>query len=117
MKQNASTTLMLGLTSLTILSGLVLISTKASADNDSVTDDVEITVPTSCTMSGTVATGDEHTASLSPGTYSAAAGSDYVNGIGKTTLNTYCNDYNGFSIYAVGYTGDTAGDNTLVGSN
>ena len=57
-----------------------------------------------------------HNATLSPGTYSGASGSQYENGIGKTTLTTYCNDNNGFSIYAVGFTNDTDGANTLVGT-
>lgn len=117
MKLNQYQLITAGLLSLTICSGLVLISTKSYADNDSATDDVNITVPVACTMSGNIATGQEHTASLSPGTYSAASGSDYENGIGTTTLTTFCNDNNGFSVYAIGFTGDTAGNNTLVGTS
>ena len=47
-----------------------------------------------------------HTATLDPGTYSGATDSEYENGIGKTTLTAICNDDNGFSIYAIGYTGN-----------
>ena len=79
-------------------------------------DEVSITVPSSCTMGGNIASGDEHTTTLTPGTYSGDD-SDYANGIGKTTLTTFCNDYNGFSIYAIGYTGNTYGNNTLTGTN
>ena len=106
-----------GLLGLTLCSGLALASAKIYADNDSATDNINITVPVACTMTGTIATGQEHTATLQPGTYSGASGSAYENGIGKTTLATYCNDYNGFSIYAIGFTGETEGDNTLVGTS
>ena len=51
-----------------------------------------------CTMSGNIATGNEHTASITPNTYQ--------NNIGKTTITSYCNDAGGYAIYAIGYTGD-----------
>ena len=79
-------------------------------------DEVSITVPASCTISGSITTGQEHNATLIPGTYSGDE-SDYSNGIGKTTLTAFCNDYNGFAIYAIGYTGNTYGNNTLTGTN
>ena len=88
---------------MTILTGIALSSNVVSADTE-VIDTVELTVPVACTMSGT---GTTHNATLNPGTYSAASGSDYEAGIGKTTLQTVCNDYNGFSIYAIGFTGDS----------
>lgn len=103
-----------GLVALTLTSGAILSSLRVSAD-DSVVDDVTITVPVSCSMSGNVDTA--HTATLNNGIYSAASGSDYENGIGKTTLTTFCNDYNGFSIYAIGYTNNTEGTNTLIGQS
>ena len=102
------------LLSTTLLSARFLMSVKSYADNDTAVDNVEIIVPVSCTMTGSVQT--SHTATLNPGTYSGASGSEYENGIGKTTLTTHCNDNNGFSIYAIGYTGDTDGTNTLVGA-
>ena len=103
------------LVTITLLSGVLLSSSIVSADNDSVTDQVEITVPTSCTMSGTGQT--SHTATIDPGTYSAASGSEYANGIGKTTITALCNDYNGFSIYAIGFTNSEEGNNTLKGTS
>ena len=106
MKKNATIITTLSLVGITILSGIVLASSKVSAD-DSAVDTTTITVPVSCTMSGNIATGQEHSATLQPGTYSGASGSDYENGIGKTTLTTFCNDDNGFSIYAIGFTGDS----------
>lgn len=117
MKINIPTLLTGGLVGITTCTGLVLTSVTTFADNDSATDEVNITVPVACTMTGTITTGQEHTATLQPGTYSGASGSGYENGIGKTTLATHCNDYNGFSIYAIGFTGETEGNNTLVGTS
>ena len=102
------------LVGLTTCSSLVLASIHTYADNDTAVDEVEITVPVACTMTGTIDA--NHTATLTPGTYSGTS-TDYANGIGKTTLTTFCNDNNGFSIYAIGFTGDTEGTNTLVGTN
>ena len=99
-----------------VLSGIVLSSITTSAtDTTSYEDQVSITVPASCTMGGVGS--NTHNATLNPGTWSGASGSDYENGIGKTTLTVFCNDYNGFSIYAVGYTGNTAGNTNLVGAS
>ena len=94
----------------------VAFSSSVFATNSSVVDDIDITIPISCSMGGTIDT--NHTATLQNGTYSAASGSPYENGIGKTTLTTFCNDVNGFAVYAVGFTGETieGGDNNkLVG--
>ena len=96
------TTGSIGLFGLTMLLGVILSSNTTSADTDS-TDTVSLTVPIACTMTGE---GTSHTATLDPGTYSGASGSEYENGIGKTTLTAICNDDNGFSIYVIGYTGN-----------
>ncbi len=104
------------LLTITLLSGITLISSKASADTE-VIDQVRLTVPIACTMTGE---NTSHTATLDPGTYSGAADSEYKNGIGKTTLTAICNDDNGFSIYAIGYTGNQySGENhtKLVGQS
>ena len=90
--------------SVALLSGLILSSNIVSAD-DSVVDDISITVPISCTLSGTGM--DSHTATVNSGTYE--------DDIGTTTLKAICNDNEGFSIYAIGYTGETYGTTTLVG--
>ena len=106
----------IGLFSLTILSGVILSSNTTSADTE-VIDQVRLTVPIACTMTGE---NTSHTATLDPGTYSGATGSEYANGIGKTTLTAICNDDNGFSIYAIGYTGnsyDSENHTKLVGAN
>ena len=43
----------LGLLGLTMLSGIILSSSTVSAEDPSVVDQINITVPVSCTMSGT----------------------------------------------------------------
>ena len=104
------------LLTMAILSGIALSSTVVSAD-DSSTDVATIIVPIACTMHGT---GTTHTATLNPGSYSGASGSEYENGIGKTTLTAICNDDNGFAIYAVGFTGnsyDSENHTKLIGNN
>ncbi len=91
----------LGLASITILSGVFLMSSYsyATSDNTDVVDKINITVPISCTMSGTGMT--SHTANMSNGSYTP--------NIGTTTLKVFCNDTEGFAIFAAGYTGDEIG--------
>ena len=98
------------LITITLLSGTILASTLVSADNDSIVDEINITVPVSCTISGTGM--NTHNANISNGLY--------VPDIGTTTLHAFCNDNEGFAIYAAGYTGDEVGgtnSNKLVGTN
>ena len=85
------------------LSTALCLSVSTTSASIEVVDQTSITVPIACTMTGE---GTSHTATLDPGTYSGATGSEYENGIGKTTLTAICNDDNGFSIYAIGYTGN-----------
>ena len=98
------------LLTITLLSGAVLISSTVSADdNTSVVDQINITVPISCTLSGTGM--DTHNANINNGLY--------VPDIGTTTLHAFCNDNEGFAIYAAGYTGNEVGgqnSNKLVGT-
>ncbi len=82
-------------------------SSTTSAEDESVVDEVNISVPVSCSLSG--AGMSSHTANIVNGTYQAD--------IGTTTLKAFCNDNNGFAIYANGYTGDTLGNNKLIGSS
>ena len=98
--------------------GAILTSGHVMADDDVVIDQINVTVEESCTLAGVGM--DSHVATLHNAEYSGQSGSDYVNGIGKTTLTAFCNDYNGFSIYAIGFTGDsyTSTNHTkLVGAN
>jgi hypothetical protein len=61
-------------------------------------------VPSSCTLSSSV--DEAHSASIVNGTYEE--------GIGKTTLTTFCNDRNGYSVYAIGDSLNSEGNNKLV---
>ena len=100
-----------GMIAVTLASAAIMSSVRVSADTEAV-DEVNITVPSACTMSGNIATGNEHTASITPNTYQ--------NNIGKTTITAYCNDSGGYAVYAIGYTGDqyTGDDHTkLIGTN
>ena len=98
-----------GLIAITLLSGITLLSSFVSAE-DSVVDQINITVPTSCTMSGTGM--NSHNTEINNGLY--------VPDIGSTTLHAFCNDNEGFAIYAAGYTGNKVGgtnSDKLVGTS
>ena len=89
-----------------ILSGLLLSSSISYAtDTNTSQDNVSVNVPVSCTMNGTGMS--SHTASIPNGTYQAD--------IGTTTLQSFCNDSQGFAIYAIGYTNEEYGNTNLVG--
>ena len=106
---NANRFLLLGLLSLVCLSGILLTSHTVSAD-DSAVDDVNIAVPISCSMSGVGQ--DSHNANIGNGIYQPD--------IGTTTIHAFCNDNEGFAIYAAGYTGNEIGainSNKLVGTS
>ena len=94
-----------------LINSIGSINANVNAATD-ITDQTTITVPSSCTMSGNIATGNEHTVSINPNTYQ--------NNIGKTTITTFCNDAGGYAIYAIGYTGNeyTGEEHTkLIGTN
>ncbi len=98
------------LTSMVALTGTILTSSTVSADNPSVVDKIKITVPVSCTISGTGM--NSHNADINNGLYE--------DDIGSTILHAFCNDNEGFAIYAAGYTGNDIGatnSNKLVGTS
>ncbi len=86
-----------------IISALVLSSVHSSAVDGSSADKVTLSIPVSCTMNTTI--NSEHTISMVAGTYK--------DNIGKTTLTTYCNDKDGYVVYAIGATNNIEGKNTL----
>ena len=92
------------LAAIAILSGAILASSNIYADD--AVDQVNITVPVSCSLSGVGM--NTHNAEITNGTVNSA--------IGETTLKAYCNDNNGFAIYAIGYTDNTDGKNVLTSS-
>ena len=89
--------------------GLILAGSPVIADNDTVVDQINITVPASCSFSDEVISGDTaHTRTAQNGQYQSE--------IGTTTFKTYCNDLGGYSVYAIGYSNDEYG-NTLMKHN
>ena len=90
---------------LVIISVVILSSLHISAtDSTSSTDTLSFNISSSCTLSSVV--DSSHTAELINGTY--------VSGIGQTTITTLCNDGNGYSVYANGYSNNEEGNNKLV---
>ena len=101
---------MKSLVALCILSFLFLTLPSVSASNlGSVR--ASVYVESTCSMSATVTS--EHNAILVNGTYSSEK---YPNGIGSTTIQTFCNDGNGYAIYAVGFTNNELGNTVLQGT-
>ena len=109
MRKNLNLIALGGLVSTTVVSGLVLSSPMTRATNSSSTT-AKVTVSSVCSMTATVTS--EHTANLIAGTYS---GTNYPNGIGETSIETFCNDQNGYAIYAIGFTNNVLGNNKLSG--
>ena len=75
--------------------------------SDSSADSVTLTLSTSCTLSSSVL--EAHNANLN--------GGQYKEDIGNTRINAYCNDNNGYNIYAIGYSGDIDGNTELIGES
>ena len=73
--------------------------------DDSVVDNINITVPVSCTFTGTNLL---HTTSLQ--------NNQYKTDIGSATIKATCNDTNGLAIYAIGYTNEEDGNNKMHSS-
>ena len=94
-----------------IFPGIGIIYTTSALDQTK-TANAAIRVRSTCSMTATIDSGNEHTATMING--------QYKEDIGKTTIQTFCNDPNGYAIYAIGYTGgDTgvaAGTNTVLHS-
>ena len=90
---------------LLLITGLVFLSTAiptSATDAPSASDsaDASVTVGEACSMTGSGMS--SHSAEIPNGTYQDE--------IGTTTIKITCNDSAGFSVYAVGYTGDAIGE-------
>ena len=88
-------------------------STLATTQTKTTSTNAAIRVRSTCSMTATIDSGNEHTATMING--------QYKEDIGLTTITTFCNDPNGYAIYAIGYTGEDAGvangTNTVLHSN
>ncbi|MBQ1387835.1 hypothetical protein IIY68_03540 [Candidatus Saccharibacteria bacterium] len=90
---------------LVIISTIILSLPHSSATNSgSSSDNLAITISSSCTLSSVV--NISHNAEVYNG--------NYLGDIGKTTITTLCNDGNGYSVYAVGYSNNEEGNNRLI---
>ena len=109
MRVDKSVILVNALVGITLLSATILSSTitSATAENTDIIDQVNVTVPVSCSMEATGM--DSHITQLH--------NNEYNSNVGTTNAKAYCNDVNGFAIYAIGYTDDTDGKNVLTDSN
>ena len=74
---------------------------------DDVVDHVRVTVPSSCSFSE-VQTPDNSEYSVVMHT------GEYKPEIGSTTFRVYCNDTNGYSVYAIGYSNNEYGNTEMV---
>ena len=90
-----------GLVSSTLVSGLILSSSTATAETYS--KSALIRVQAACTMDGIVST--PHTDTIANGTYRSE--------IGETVISAVCNDGGGFGVYAIGFTSDVDGNNVM----
>ena len=90
------------LISLTSLSFFILTSSTTSAE--SVVSNVAITIPVSCNLNSTL--DSPHTATINNGTF--------AEDIGTTTFKVFCNDSNGFSVYAIGYSNEEFGNTNML---
>ena len=90
---------------LLIVSAFILsISHSSATDSNSGADNITLRLSTSCTISSSVIS--EHSIDLNGGQYGA--------NIGNTKVNAYCNDNNGYSIYAIGSSGNVDGNTDLI---
>ena len=85
------------------ISALVLSSLHSSATGSG-TDQIQFSLSVSCTLSSVV--DSAHTKEITNGTYHSD--------VGKTTITTLCNDGNGYSVYAAGYSNNEDGNTKLI---
>ena len=106
LKVMAVPSIMLGITA---VSGFIatIPSTSAEESISPVDDTVTITVDSSCTMGQTVESA--HSTQLNPGETNST--------IGQSRIAAYCNDTDGYAIYAIGYTNGEYGNTSLVSTN
>lgn len=99
----------ISLLALTILSGALLSSVIVSAD-DSVVDTLNVAVNTACTLSSSLGTTSGVTGTTDGdgnNTYTTTITPGSTKDINGSILSTICNDSAGYSLYAIGYSGDS----------
>ncbi len=88
---------------LLVISVLILSLPHTFAGNSN-SDNVSFEIPSSCTLNATLDA--DHVATVVSG--------QHISDVGTTTLKALCNDNNGFSIYTIGASNNTEGNNKLV---
>ncbi|MCR5700056.1 MAG: InlB B-repeat-containing protein [Candidatus Saccharibacteria bacterium] len=88
--------------SVTLSAGVVLANSGVRADGGSASSSVTVRVSSACTMSGEDNT---YSTALLPGQETAD------DAMGPSNIKTICNDGDGYSVYAVGYSNDSYTDN------
>ena len=90
---------------LVVVSALILgFVPHSSAEVSGSTDNVSLTLSTSCTVNAVVTIAHE----------TSLHGGQKDDNVGNTKLSAYCNDNNGYSVYAVGSSGDIDGNTDLI---
>ena len=100
----------------TIISGITLSSSYTHAENTKETSNVAVKVNTSCTLMG----GSDGTGTAGSYVYSATIEPGSSQEINGSKLVVLCNDPNGYSLYAIGYSNDshvTPTNTQMIGSN
>lgn len=87
-----------------LFSGLLISAGCYATD---VIDEFSVEVPESCSLSSTVDTA--HDTNIKVG--------QYRDDIGETSFNVFCNDAEGFSVYSVGYSGNSYGNTIMLPTN
>ena len=87
----------------------VFFSQRTFADeNTTSVDNIVIAVPTSCTFFNNI-TDHNYSVSMLINTYN--------NNVGTSDFTIFCNDTNGYALYAIGYSNDTYGTTDMIGSD
>ena len=98
--------LLVGLPLLVVSAFVLSLPHSSATESASTSDQVYITLSTSCTISSELI--NPHTIDIN--------GGQHKENIGTTKIGTFCNDNNGYSIYAIGYGNNTDGNTDLIGS-
>ena len=89
------------------ISVFVVFRSTGEASATGVADQINVTIPVACSLTSIV--DSAHTTTVE--------NSAYEDEVGETTFKVFCNDSEGFAIYAVGYTNDSFGNNSLKPTN
>ncbi|MBQ5812048.1 hypothetical protein IIW29_00515, partial [Candidatus Saccharibacteria bacterium] len=93
----------------TVLAGVLTMAAPVNAGDNDLVDSFDIRVLAACTMTTANTPGNTYSTSMMPGASTV---------LGDTSIKTVCNDSNGYSIYTVGFSGNsyTGNNNKLIGS-